>query len=183
MVTWQIKNVISSLSQGLWAPDLAVGDLGWGDPIHKVTWHIDQVVTWKIKNSIPPLSQDLWTPNLTRCLLKMNGSQKSHVTLQFCTHMAIWKCHVSSTTRSMAPKLSRMCSYVERSSRKSQMTLLFCGHVTKTSFSLLFSLSHCLWSVRLAKDKRTSLKKFTIHVTLPPPNKLKTLWLNFFSTK
>ena len=66
---------------------------------------------------------------------------------------------------------------------QSQMTLLFRGHVTKTSFALLFSLSHCLWSVGLAKDERTSLKKFTIHVTLPPLNKLKTLGLIFFSTK
>ena len=62
---------------------------------------------------------------------------------------------------------------------QSQMTLLFRGHVTKTSFSLLFSLSHCLWSVGLAKDERTSLKKFTIHVTLPPLDKLKTLCLIF----
>ena len=66
---------------------------------------------------------------------------------------------------------------------QSQMTLLFRGHVTKTSFSLLSSLSHCLWSVGLAKDERTSLKKFTIHVTLPPLDKLKTLCLIFFSTK
>ena len=42
---------------------------------------------------------------------------------------------------------------------QSQMTLLFRGHFTKTSFSLLSSLSHCLWSVGLAKDERTSLKK------------------------
>ena len=63
---------------------------------------------------------------------------------------------------------------------QSQMTLLFRGHVTKTSFSLLFSLSHCLWSVGLAKDERTSLKKFRIHVTLLPLDKLKTLCLIFF---
>ena len=41
---------------------------------------------------------------------------------------------------------------------QSQMTLLFRGHVTKTSFSLLSSLSHCLCSVELTKDERTSLK-------------------------
>ena len=66
---------------------------------------------------------------------------------------------------------------------QSQMTLLFRGHVTKTSFSLFSSLSHCLWSVGLAKDDRTSLKKFTIHLTLPPLDKLKKLYLIFLKYK
>ena len=55
---------------------------------------------------------------------------------------------------------------------QSQMTLLVRGHVRGR-----------LSSVGLAKDERTSLKKFTIHVTLPPLDKLKTLCLIFFSTK
>ena len=60
---------------------------------------------------------------------------------------------------------------------QSQMTLLFCGHVTKTFFSLLSSLSQYLWSVGLAKDEKTSLQN--CHVTLPPLDKLKTLCLIF----
>ena len=66
---------------------------------------------------------------------------------------------------------------------QSQMTLLFHGHVTKTSLSLFSSLSHCIWSVGLAKDERTSLKKFTIHVTFPPLEKLKKLCLIFLKYK
>ena len=55
MVTWQIKDIISPLSQGLWIPNLA----GWGlkmkEPHPQVRWHIDHVVTWQIKDIISPL--------------------------------------------------------------------------------------------------------------------------------
>ena len=56
---------------------------GWGDPTHKVTWHLHIVVTWQIENIIFPLSQDLWIPNLARWWLLMRGPHlQSHVTHQ-----------------------------------------------------------------------------------------------------
>ena len=84
------------------------GELGWEHPTHKLTWYINQVVTRQIEKDISPLSQHLWTPNLV--VLIMNGSQKSHVTLQFCSQMTIWKRYISSTTSSMALKLIRICT-------------------------------------------------------------------------
>ena len=127
-----------------------------------------------------PLSQHLWTPNLAVRLLIMNGSQKSHVTRQFCSHMTIRKRYVSSATSSMAPILSRMCTYVERSSRtKPDDTSVSWSRCRDFIFTFIFTLN-CLWSVGLAKDERTSLKKITIQVTHPPLNKYKNLCLFFF---
>ena len=103
-----ITNAIISTSIRPMDPKL--GDLGWGDPTHKVTWHISQVVTWQIKKGISPLAQYLWTSTLAGYLLIMNGSHKRLVTLQFCSHMEIWKHYISSTTSSMASKLSRICT-------------------------------------------------------------------------
>ena len=122
-------------------------------------------------------------PKLSRVFTQHEWFQKCHVTFQFCSHMTIWICHISSTTGLWPLNLAGCVLRLRGRLAQSQMTLLFRGHVTKTSFSLLFSLSHCLWSVGLAKDERTSLKKFTIHVTLPPLDKLKTLCLIFLSTK
>ena len=64
VVTWEIKDVLAPLSQGLWTPNLAAGDLEWGTPTHKVTWYMSHVVTWQIKDVISPLYQALWIANL-----------------------------------------------------------------------------------------------------------------------
>ena len=62
--------------------------VGWGDPTHKVTWHIDHVVTWQIKNAISLLSQGLWTPDLAGWWLRMREIHpRSHVTLQLRDHV------------------------------------------------------------------------------------------------
>ena len=64
VVMWQIKSVISPLSQGLWTPNLSLWWLRMKEPHLRshVTHH--HVVTWQIKNIISLLSQGLWTPNL-----------------------------------------------------------------------------------------------------------------------
>ena len=158
--------------------------MAWEHPSHKVTWHINQVVKWQIENGISRLSQHLWTPDFAGCLLIMSGSQKRHVTRDnsvvtrqfgnviFPQPQVLWPPNLAGYVLRFRGRLAQ-----------SQMTLLFCGHVTKTSFSFLSSLSHCLSSLGLAKDERTSFKKFTIHMTLPPLDKLKKLCLIFFSTK
>ena len=129
VVTWQIKNFTPLLSQGLWIQNLAKwwlrmrgphpqshmtlqysdhvtkkkrffstfttpmdpkfsGNLGWGDLIYIVTWHIDHVVLWQIINVVSPLSQGLWTPNLAGWYLRMRGPHpQCHVTLQHCGHL------------------------------------------------------------------------------------------------
>ena len=153
--------------------------MGWQHYTDKVTWHINQVVTWQIENDISPLSQNLWIPNLAGFLHIMNGPQK--VTWHF-NSVVTWQFENIIFPQPQVLWLPNLAGYVLRLRGRlahSQMTLLFRGHITKTSFSLLSSLSHCLSSVELAKDERTSFKKFTIHVTLPPLNKLKKLCLFF----
>ena len=63
------------------------------------------------------------------------------------------------------PNLAGCVLRLRRRLAQSQMRLLFRGHITKTSFSLLSSLSNGLWSVALPKDERTSFKnlQFTWH--------------------
>ena len=83
-----------------------VGDLGWGDSTHKVTWDFDIVATWQIKNVIAPPSQDLWTPNLPGSWLRMMGLHlHCHVTHQPRGHVTNQKRYIFTFTRSMDPKL------------------------------------------------------------------------------
>ena len=71
------------------------GDLGWGDPTYKVTWHINHVVAWQIKNVISSLSEGLWTPNLAGWWLRMRRlHQQSHVILWHRGHVAIKKTYL-----------------------------------------------------------------------------------------
>ena len=73
MVTWQVKNVISLLSQGLWIPNLAGWWIRMRRPYCKVTWHINHVVRWQIKNAISPLSQGLWPQNMLGRWVRMRN--------------------------------------------------------------------------------------------------------------
>ena len=107
-----------------------------------VTWHINHVVTWHIKNLVSPLSQRLWTPNLASWWLKMRGpNPKDHVTIWYRGYVTNQKRYVSTFTRPMDPKLSRVITYdmetppaksrdtsITWSSEKSKM---FCLHIHK----------------------------------------------------
>ena len=80
-------------------------DLGWGDLIHKVTWHLDIVVKWQIKNIRSPFPQDLWTPNLAGWWLRMREPHpQSHVSHQLCGHVTSRKLYISTFTRPTTPK-------------------------------------------------------------------------------
>ena len=97
VVTWQIKNVVSLLSQGLWIPNLTGWWLMMGGPHsqnHVAIPYRGHVI---IKKAIFPLSQGLWTANLAVWWLRMRELHpQSHVTNyeRFC----------STFTRPMAPK-------------------------------------------------------------------------------
>ena len=110
--TWshdKSKNFISLLLQGLWISNLVGWWLKMRGPTHKFAWHFDIVVTWQIKNVISPLSQGLCTPILARWWLRMRGPYpQSHVTLRYCGHVTNKKRYISTFTRPMDPKLSRM---------------------------------------------------------------------------
>ena len=75
------------------------------------------MVTWQIKNFISPLSQGLCTPNLAWWLLR--GRQphpQIHVTLQYQGHVTSKKRYISTFTRPMDPKLSRVVTQDEETS-------------------------------------------------------------------
>ena len=50
-----------------------VDDLEWGDPTHKVTWRINDMVTWQIKNVLCPHSQGSWPSKLGGVLNQDEG--------------------------------------------------------------------------------------------------------------
>ena len=157
MITWQIKNVISLFSQGLCTPNLAGGDLGWGDLIYKVTWHIDWVVTWQIKNVISSLSQGLWTPNLAWRWLRVTRSHPQiHVTLQYRGHVTNKKRYISTFTRLMDPNVAGRL-------RTRDLT----NKVTDTSIT---------WS-------RVKSKMFYLHIhKAPGPQNLVGCWIRMRGT-
>ena len=109
VVTWQIKDVISPLSQGLWISNLA----GWWlrlkgpNPQSHVT-HWSKGV-WQIKGIISPLSQGLWTPNLAGWWLRMRECHpQTHPTNQPHGHVTSQRRYISTFTRPIDPKLSRI---------------------------------------------------------------------------
>ena len=115
MVTWQIKGVISRLSQALWTLNLA----GWWhrmrEPHPQVTWHINHVVTWQIKDVISPLSQGKWIPSLAGWWLSMKWPHsQSHVTDRSSGHVINQNYFVFTFTRRKAYKLSRVVTRMRR---------------------------------------------------------------------
>ena len=85
------------------------GNLGWQGPTHKVTWHFYILIVWQIKNVISPLSQGLWTPKLAGWWLGMRESHpQSHVIHRLRGHVANQRRYISTFTRYMDPKLSRV---------------------------------------------------------------------------
>ena len=109
MVTWQIKEVIFPLSQGLWTPNLSGWWLRMRESHPQVTWHIDHVVTGQIKDVISPLSQGLWNPNLAEWWLRVKRPHPQiHVTNRSRGHVANQKYFNFTFTRRKAHKLSRV---------------------------------------------------------------------------
>ena len=69
---------------------------------------------------------------------------KRHPILRSYSHATIQLCHISLTTTPMAPKLSRMSNWLRGRHAQSEITLLFCAHVTKTLY-LHFHMVHGPW--------------------------------------
>ena len=92
-------------------------DLGWVNLTCKVTWHINHVVIWQMKNVLSPLSQGLWTPNLAGWRLRMREPHlQNHVTHWPLGHATNQKCYISTFTRPMKPKHSRVVTEDEGTS-------------------------------------------------------------------
>ena len=72
------------------------------------------MVTWQIENGISSLSQGLWTPNLAGWWFWMRGSHPhSHVTHQPSGYVTIKKWYISTFTRPVDPKLSKVLTQHE----------------------------------------------------------------------
>ena len=69
-----MKNVISSLSEGLWIPNLAGWWLRMRGPHPQSHVTQDHVVLWQIKNVIYPHSQGSWPPKIGRVLTQDEGT-------------------------------------------------------------------------------------------------------------
>ena len=158
---WQIKNVISPLSQDLWIPNLAVLWLKMSEPIHKVARHFDHVVKWQIKNVISPHLQGAWPQNLVRSWLRMRGLHpKTHVTLRSCSHMTVQKRDISSTIGPTAPKLNRVLVILwllHRGLRRRKLAnpgiSFFLSFVKKSICQTLKKPSRCKEKLVLGNDK------------------------------
>ena len=76
VVTWQIKNVVIPLSQGLWTPNFAGRWFRMRKPhpqnhvTHQPRGHVTN------QRCYTPLSQNLWISNLAGWWLRMKGSHK-----------------------------------------------------------------------------------------------------------
>ena len=139
--------------------------MGWEQPTHKVTWHIDQVVTWQIENGVFPLSQHLWTPNLAGCLLIMNGPEK--VTWYFNSGVA-WQFENVIFLQPQVLWLPNLAGYILRLRgplAQRQMTLLFRGHVKRLHFQfyLHFHIAYGLWDWLRMREHHLKNLQFTWH--------------------
>ena len=88
---------------------LQSGDLGWGNPTHKVRWYMNYVVTWEFKDVLAPLSKGLWTPNLADWWLRMRDPHpQSHVVHEPRGHVTNQRCYISTFSSPADRKLSRI---------------------------------------------------------------------------
>ena len=92
VVMWQVKDVVSPLSQGLWIPKLARWGLRLKGPHPQSHVTHCQVITWQIKGVIFPLSQGLWTPNPAGWWLRMREPHP-----QVTWHIDTWSHDKSKT--------------------------------------------------------------------------------------
>ena len=96
-------------------------------------------------------------PNLAGCLLIMNRSQKSHVTLQFCSHMTFWKRYISSTTSSMPPKGWEVALY------KARRHFCFVVTLQRFHFYLHFHVAYVPWDWLRMREHHLKNLQFTWH--------------------
>ena len=96
VITWQLKNVIFPLSEGLCTPNVAGWWLRMREP------HLQSHVKYRSRgrvssqNVLSPHLQGPWSPKLVRCWFRMrNPTQK--VTWQLCGHVKNQNRHISST--------------------------------------------------------------------------------------
>ena len=107
------------------------GDLGWEDPCHNVTWLFNIVVTWQTINAKSRISQSLATPNLAGWCLRMRRTHsQSYATHWSRGHMTNQRRFISTFTRPMDPKLSRVVLRMNGPHPKSHVTHRSIGHVT-----------------------------------------------------
>ena len=123
VVTWQIKNVISPLSQGLWILNLASSWLKTREPIP--TKSRDTSITWlggKSKTFYLHIHKAHGPLNLVGCWLRMRAPHlKSHVTIQLCGQMENQKRRIFSTTGSSRYKKKAYAR--QNKTQKSQLEL------------------------------------------------------------
>ena len=140
MVKWQIKNVISPLSQGLWILNLASSWLKTREP--PPTKSCDTSITWlgdKSKTFYLHIHKAHGPQNLVGCWLRMRGSHlKSHVTLQLYGQMENQKHHIFSTIRPSRCK-KKVCArhIIDNHSRVLQTSN--CARVSITLLLLMVS--------------------------------------------
>ena len=153
VVTWQIKEVIFPLSQGLWTPSLAGWWLRMTEPHPQVTWNINHVVTWQIKDVKSPLSQALWNPNLPEWWRRVKGPHlKSHVTDGSSGHVTNQKYFIFTFTRPKAHNLSRVITRMRRPHPAYHMTPQSRLHVATIQLVLYIS-STSSWSSLLKRNR------------------------------
>ena len=122
VVTWQIKNVISTLSQGLWILHL---DSSWFKTREPTpTKPRSTSIAWlgdKSKTFYFHIHKAYGPQNLVWCWLRMRVPHpKSHVTLQLCGQMENKKRHIFSTT---GPRCKKKACARQKQTQKCQLEL------------------------------------------------------------
>ena len=135
-VTWQVKNIISPLSQCLWSQDYHGGDVPQGALINlrnlAIRWSCE--VTWQIKYTSScsrPMDTKLgaelqWEASIFK-------STWSLIKWPTWGHVAIWKVCISTITKLIASKPGRVNLREEFGTQRLKSSLDF--------FSLSFSFS------------------------------------------
>ena len=140
------KNVISSLSQVPWAPNLAGWWFRMRGPTHKISWHIIHVDRWKMKNVITPHSQGPWSPKFGRVLAQDVEAPPEKVMWYFDPVVTgQFQNVIFSQPQGLWPlNIAGWVLRLRGRDAQRQMTLLFRGHITKTLY-LYFQMVYGLW--------------------------------------
>ena len=117
LITWQIKSIIFLLSKAYGPQTLQGGDLGWGKPTDKSR---DTSKTWSRDKS---KTLYLHFHKAYGWWLRMKGPHpQNQVTDQSSRHMTNQRCYISTFTRPMDAKPSRVVTWNENSTHKSRDT-------------------------------------------------------------
>ena len=120
------------------------------------------MVTWQMKNVLSSLSQSLWSPNLASSWLKMRGSHpQGHVTLRHCGYVTNQKRYISTFTRPIEPKLSRMVTY-DKGTLPAKSRDTICLHIHKVQWPQ--NLVGCWLKMREAHPKSNVTLELCFHV-------------------